>query len=54
MNDLKQIEAMVEDLEDHFVKYIVKFHIKTLSESQCEIMDTIFYVKELVKERRKI
>jgi hypothetical protein len=52
MTDLKLIEAMAEDLEDEFVRYIVKFDIKTLLKEECEVMDTIFYVKELAKERR--
>jgi len=52
MKRLKLIEAMAEDLEDKFVKYIVKFDIKTLLREECEVMDTIFYVKELAKERR--
>jgi hypothetical protein len=49
MKRLKLIEAMAQDLEDKFVKYIVKFDIKTLLKEECQVMDTIFYVKELSK-----
>jgi hypothetical protein len=49
MKRLKVIEAMAQDLEDKFVKYIVKFDIKTLLKEECQVMDTIFYVKELSK-----
>ena len=54
MTDLKLIEAMVEDLEDRFVKYIVKFDRKILLKEECEVMDTIFYAKELAKDRRTL
>ena len=40
---------MAQDLEDKFVKYIVKSKRKTLLKEECQVMDTIFYVKELAK-----